>query len=157
MSSATLERSSRSAFATGAIPAALQPTPTTTPATPNICVVPRCTLKFEKTKTGCKIHCKCDDAVAAATLQNLCQALCQGTCSCICTWNGIQCCNINLCCCHCTCENTKDGCCITCHSGDSKCCEMVQACCDCIETCCNSGCCCYICFGGTPCCCGTCA
>ena len=112
--------------------------------------------KFEKTKTGCKIHCKCDDAIAAATLQNLCQALCQGTCSCCCTWNGIQVCNFNLCCGHCKCENTKDGCCVTCVSGDAKCCEMLQACCDCLETCCKSGCCCYVCFGNTCCCCGTC-
>ena len=156
MSSAVLTERSRGGFATGAAPTGLQPGQGLA-AAPNICVVPRCTLKFEKTKTGCKIHCKCDDAVAAATLQNLCQALCEGTCSCCCTWNGIQVCNFNLCCGHCKCENTKDSCCITCTSGDSKCCEMIQACCECLETCCNSGCCCYVCFGNTCCCCGTCA
>ena len=153
MSSAVLtERFSRTSFATGAAPAAGPSV-----ATPNVCVVPRCELRFEKTKTGCKIFCDCDDAVACATLQSLCQALCDGTCSCTCTWNGIQVCNISLCCGHCKVENTKNGCCITCTSGDSKCCEMIQACCDCLETCCKSGCCCYVCFGNTPCCCGTCA
>jgi hypothetical protein len=153
MSSAVLER--RGAFATGAAPAFAGNAPAAAP-TPNLCVVPRCELKFEKCKGGFRIQCSCDDAVACSTLQSLCQALCDGTCSCSCTWNGIQVCNFNLCCGHCKCENTKEGCCITCVSGDAKCCEMLQACCDCLETCCKSGCCCYVCFGNTCCCCGTC-
>lgn len=129
--------------------------PTAAPAG-NLCVVPRCELRFEKCAGGCKIYCKCDDAVGAATLQNLCRALCDGQCSCCCTWNGVQVCNVSLCCGHCKCENTPDGCCISCTSGDKACCDMLQACCDCLATCCKSGCCCYVCFGGTPCCCGTC-
>jgi hypothetical protein len=122
----------------------------------NWCMVPRCTLSFEKCDGGFKIFCKCDDKVAAATLQNLCNMLASGLCNCCCTWNGMVVCNLNLCCGHCVCEATKDGVCITCTSGDAKCCEMLQACCDCLSCCCESGCCCYVCFGGTPCCCGTC-
>ena len=152
MSSAVLtERTTRGSFATG-------PAPTAAPvAAPvgNVCVVPRCELTFEKCKGGCKINCRCPDQVSAATLQNLCQALCDGTCSCCCTWNGVQVCNISLCCGHCKVENTKDGCCITCISGDTKCCDMIQACCECLETCVSSGCCCYVSFGNTPVCCGT--
>jgi hypothetical protein len=159
MSSAVMtERLSRGAFATGGAPGAFPgvAAPIVAP-TPNVCVVPRCDLKFEKCKGGFKLHCECADQVACATLQNLCQALCDGMCSCSCSWNGVQVCNISLCCGHTKVENTKNGCCITCISGDTKCCEMLQACCDCLECCCKSGCCCYVCFGNTPCCCGTCA
>ena len=58
---------------------------------------------------------------------------------------------------NCKCEYTKDGCCISCTSGDKACCAMIQECCDCLQQCCESGCCCYICFNNTPVCCGTCA
>ena len=127
------------------------------PASANWCVLPRCTVEFEKCNGGFKIHCKCEDDIACGTLQNLCKMLCDGLCSCYCTWNGIQCCQCNLCCGNCKCEYTKDGCCITCTSGDKACCAMLQACCQCLSTCCESGCCCYICFNNTPVCCGTCA
>lgn len=133
------------------------PTPTAAPAGTNYCMVPRCELKFEKCAGGVKIHCKCDDDVSCATLQNLCKMLAEGMCSCCCTWNGITVCQCNLCCGTCKCEYTKDGVCITCTSGDKACCEMLQKCCDCLETCCKSGCCCYVCLGNTPICCGTCA
>lgn len=149
----------RSSYGAGFSTAPFQPAaapPAAAPATGNICVVPRCELKFEKCTGGFRIRCKCPDEVSCATLQNLCRALCDGMCSCVCTWNGIQVCNFNLCCGHCQCENTSDGCCITCTSGDKACCEMLQACCECLRCCCESGCCCYVCFGGTPCCCGTC-
>src|SRR5437868_6816113 len=115
MSSAVMERT------TFGSPTGATATPgfgkTAAPAT-NLCVVPRCELRFEKCAGGCKIHCKCDDAVAATTLQNLCRAPCEGQCSCCCTWNCIQICNLSLCCGHCKCETTADGCCISCTSGD---------------------------------------
>ena len=119
----------------------------------NWCVVPRCTLKVEKCPGGLKLHCKCDDDVACATLQNLCKMLAGSMCSCCCTLNGVPCCTLNLACGICTCECTKDGVCITCTSGDKACCEMIQACCDCLACLCKNGCCCYVCFGNTPVCC----
>ena len=152
MSSAILERGSMGAtsFGTSGAPA------TTTPTAGNWCVVPRCTMKVEKCQGGMKIHCKCDDDVSCATLQNLCKMLCDGMCSCCCTLNGMCVCQCNLTCGICTVECTKDGVCITCKSGDKACCEMIQACCDCLCKCLESGCCCYVCFGNTCCCCGTC-
>ena len=133
---------------TGTIPAG-------SPASANWCVLPRCTIEFEKSAGGCKIHCRCEDEVACGTLQNLCKMLCDGLCTINCTWNGIQCCQCNLCCGNCKCEYTKDGVCITCTSGDKACAAMIQACCQCLSTCCESGCCCYISFNNTPVCCGT--
>jgi hypothetical protein len=131
-----------------------QSSPTSSPTTGGWCVVPRCKLTFEKCAGGLKIHCKCDDAVSCATLQNLCNSLAAGTCSCCCTCNGIQCCACNLCCGLCKCECTKDGVCISCTSGDKACCDMLQSCCDCLSCLCKSGCCCYVCFGGVAVCCG---
>ena len=128
------------------------------PAQPmtNWCVTPRCTFKVEKCKDGMKLYCKCDDEIACGTLQNLCKMLCDGMCSCCCMCNGLECCKCSFANCHCKCEMTKDGCCITCTSGDKQCCEMLQACCDCCMKCCENGCCCYVCFNNTPVCCGTC-
>ena len=123
----------------------------------NWCVLPRCTVEFEKTSNGCKIHCRCDDEVARGTLQNLCRMLSDGLCSCACTCNGICFCQCNFTVGICKCEYTKDGCCISCTSGDKACQAMIQACCNCLSQCCESGCCCYICFNNTPVCCGTCA
>jgi hypothetical protein len=130
--------------------------PGTAPAQANWCVVPRCKVEFEKCTGGFKLHCKCDDELSCATLQNLCRMLSDGCCSCCCTSNGIQCCQCTFANCHCKCEYTSDGCCITCTSGDKQCCAQLQACCECCEKCCESGCCCYVCFGNTPICCGTC-
>src|SRR5262245_22640423 len=123
----------------------------------NMCDAVQCELRFEKCKGGFRIQCCCDDQATCADLQSLCQAMCDGNCSCICNQNGVQVCNFALCCDKCTCKNTKEGCCITCTSGDAKCCEVLQACCDCLEICCKSGCCCCVCFGDTCCCCGTCS
>lgn len=122
----------------------------------NWCVVPRCKVEFEKCTGGFKIHCRCEDELSCATLQNLCRMLCDGCCSCSCTQNGIQGCQCTFANCHCKCEYTSDGCCISCTSGDKQCCNTLQACCDCCAKCCDSGCCCYVCFNGTPVCCGTC-
>lgn len=156
MSTAMLERVP--GLATGGTNFGWQPTgaPTATPTAANWCVLPRCELRFEKCAGGFKIHCRCDDEMSAATLQNLCKMVSDGLCSCCCTCNGIPCCQINLCMGTCKCELTKDGCCITCTSGDKACCEMLQACCDCLSCCCENGCCCYISFGNTPVCCGKC-
>jgi hypothetical protein len=123
--------------------------PTGSPAGANWCVLPRCEVEFEKCTGGFKIHCRCEDEVACGTLQNLCRMLCDGLCS-------ICCCQCNLTCGTCKCEFTKDGCCISCTSGDKACCAILQSCCDCLSTCCTSGCCCYISFNNTPVCCGTC-
>ncbi len=130
--------------------------PAVAPTGANWCVLPRCELKFEKCAGGFKIYCACDDEIACATLQNLCRMASDGLCSCCCTYNGIPCCQINLCCGTCKCDFTKSGCCITCTSGDKACCEMLQSCCDCLSACCDNGCCCYISFGNTPVCCGKC-
>ena len=101
--------------------------PTGLPAGTNWMMVPRCTLKFEKC-TG-------------------------GMCSCCCMMNGMVCCCCNLTMGICKCEMTKDGCCITCSSGDQKCGEMIQSCCDCMSTLMKSGCTCCVMMNGTPICC----
>lgn len=149
MSTMMMERAGASANPLFASPAGAQ-------APSNVCILPRCTVKFEKCKGGLKIECRCDDDVACGALQNLCKMLQGGVCNCCCLWNGTTICQCNLCCGHCKCELTKDGCCITCTSGDNACCEMLQACCQCLEACCKSGCTCYISLGGTPICCCTC-
>jgi hypothetical protein len=156
-SSALLERgSSAVAPFSGSVPGIQAGSiPAGSPATANWCVLPRCTIEFEKTASGCKIHCRCDDEVARGTLQNLCRMLADGLCSCCCTLNGIPCCQCNFTVGICKCEYTKDGCCISCTSGDKACAAMIQACCNCLSTCCESGCACYICFNNTPVCCGT--
>lgn len=125
------------------------------PTMPNVCMVPRCEIKFTMCADGCKIYCKCTDEMSCATLQNLCKMLADGMCSCCCTWNGMTVCQCNLCCGNCKCEMTADGVCISCCSGDQACCEMIQKCCECLQTCCENGCTCVISFGGTPVCCGT--
>lgn len=143
---------------TAGMPTTWQPGtyPAGSPAGTSWSVLPRCKAKFEKCTGGFKMHCKCDDDFAKATLQNLCRMLADGMCNCCCTFNGMTVAQCNLACGHCTCEMTKDGVCITCTSGDAKCCDMLQACCECLKTCCESGCCCYVSFGSTPVCCCNC-
>lgn len=130
--------------------------PMGSPSIPNWQILPRCTVRFEKCQGGFKMHCSCDDEVACGALQNLCRMLSDGLCSVCCCQNGVCVCQCNLTCGRCKCENTKDGCCITCTTGDKECCDILQACCDCLAKCCQSGCCCYVCFNNTPVCCGTC-
>lgn len=130
--------------------------PSATPVPGNVCILPRCELKFEKCDGGIKISCCCTDDVACGALQNLCKMLQGGVCNCSCIWNGQTIFQCNLCCGHTKCEMTQNGCCITCTSGDQNCCAMLQACCDSLCMCCKAGCTCCISLGGTPICCGTC-
>jgi hypothetical protein len=130
--------------------------PAAAPAPGAWCVVPRCELKFAKCEGGFTITCRCEDEVAAATLHNLCKMLAGGCCSCCCTYNGVAVCQCNFACGHCHCEYTKNGCKITCTSGDEKCAQCLQACCECCKQCCDNDCACTISFGNTPVCCSTC-
>src|SRR5262249_14012040 len=104
--------------------------PTGMPVGGNWMVVPRCTVKVEKTQGGVKITCSCEDKTAAAMVQNLCTMHAGGMCSCCCVMNGmcVYMCNFTMG--MCKCEMTKDGVCVTCTSGDAKCAEMIQSCCD---------------------------
>jgi hypothetical protein len=141
-----------SGTATGWQPGAI---PAGSPATANWCVLPRCSVEFEKCTGGFKIRCRCEDEVATGTLQNLCRMLSDGLCSCSCCQNGICICQCNFAFGNCKCEYTKDGCTISCTSGDKAFSASLQACCEALSTCCESGCCCYISFNNTPICCGT--
>lgn len=125
-------------------------------ATPNMVMVPRCTMKVEKCQGGMKITCTCDDPAACTMMQNLCAMMAGGMCSLCCTMNGMCVCVCNLTMGSCKIEMTKDGCCMTCTSGDAACCAMIQGCCDCIMACMKAGCTCCMCMGGTPVCCCTC-
>src|SRR3954469_12404846 len=117
-------------------------------------MVPRARVTCEKISGGMKISCVCDDKTAAATLQNLCTMLAGGMCSCCCLMNGMVVCCCNLTMGMCKCDMTKDGCTITCTSGDPKCAEMVQACCDCMACMLKDGCTCCVMMNNTPVCCG---
>lgn len=125
---------------------------TSTPAG-SFLMLPRCTLKVEKVKDGCKIICACDDQIACQMLQNLCRLLEGGVCGFSCLLNGQCICTCSLSCGHSICELTKDGCTITCTSGDQKCCEIIQKCCDCLKCCIDCGCTCCITLNNTPICC----
>jgi hypothetical protein len=56
----------------------------------------------------------------------------------------------------CKCEMTKEGCCITCTSGDAQCCAMIQGCCDYMNVMMKNGCMCCVMMNNTPICCGCC-
>jgi hypothetical protein len=129
--------------------------PPGSPAAANWCVLPRANVEFEKCTGGFKIRCRCEDEVARGTLQNLCRMLSDGLCSCYCCQNGICIFQCNLTCGICKTEYTKDGCTISCVSGDKACGAILQSCCEALSTCCESGCCCYISFNNTPVCCGS--
>jgi hypothetical protein len=117
-------------------------------------MVPRCTMKMEKTADGCKIVCECDNEMACSTLQSLCKSLAEQMCGCCMMMNGMCCCTCNFTMAMCKVEYTKKGVTVTCKSGDKDCCQMIQSCCDCMASMLAAGCCCYLCFGGTPVCCG---
>ena len=90
-----------------------------TPPAINPMMVPRCTMKMEKCTGGMKMTCSCDDPVACSMMQNLCTMLAGGMVSCCCMMNGmmVACCNLTMG--MCKCEMTKDGCTMTCTSGDA--------------------------------------
>ncbi len=125
------------------------------PMAPNMVMVPRCAMKVEKCAGGMKITCTCDDTAACAMMQNLCQMMAGGMCSLCCTMNGMTVCMCNLTMGVCKMEMTKDGCCVTCTSGDKGCEAMIQGCCDCVMACLKAGCAGCLMVGGTPvaCCC----
>ena len=127
----------------------------TAPMAPNMMMVPRCRMTVEKMSGGMKMTCVCDDAVARAMMQNLCTMLAGGMCSCSCMMNGMVCCTCNMMMGMCKTEMTKDGCVVTCTSGDPACMAMIQGCCDCMMACLKAGCTCCLMMGGTPVCCGT--
>lgn len=156
-SSVLLERGASSvAPFSGATPAWQPGTyPSGSPAAANWCVLPRCNVEFEKTSGGFKIRCQCEDEIATGTLQNLCRMLSDGLCSASCCINGISVCQCNFAFGNCKIEYTKNGCAISCTSGDKNFGAVLQACCESLSTCCESGACCYICFNNTPVCCGT--
>jgi hypothetical protein len=120
------------------------------------CETVQCQIKFEKYKGGFKIRCRVDQPVCAE-FQSLCQAACNGTLSCCCKQNDTQICKFDFSKTDCKCENTKDGCCITCTSDDAQYGKTLQACCECMEICCKNDGCCYVSFGNTCCCRGTCS
>jgi hypothetical protein len=123
---------------------------------PSMVMVPRCTFKMEKCAGGMKMMCVCDDAAACAMMQNLCQMLAGGMCSVCCTMNGMMVCSCNLMMGMCKVEMMKDGCCVTCTSGDAACCAMIQGCCDCMMACLKAGCTCCMMMNNTPVACGCC-
>jgi hypothetical protein len=58
----------------------------------NMMMMPRCTMKMEKTKTGMKMMCMASDETAAAMMQNLCKMLAGGMVSCQMMMNGTPVC-----------------------------------------------------------------
>ena len=121
---------------------------------PNMMMVPRCTMKMEKCTGGMKITCSCDDKMAASMVQNLCSMLAGSMCTCCMVMNGMMVCCCNLTMGMCKCDMTKDGCTITCTSGDKACGEMIQACCECMATMMENGCMCCVMMNNMPVCCG---
>ena len=134
----------------------MMPTSGTAPMMPNMMMVPRCKMKFEKCTGGMKVTCSTDDKTSCSMMQNLCSMLAGGMCSCYATWNGVAVHYCNFTMGQCKYEMTDKGVCITCTSGDSKCCEMIQACCDCLSSLYESGCTCCWMVNNTPVCCGYC-
>ena len=126
-----------------------------TPIAPNMLMVPRAKMMVDKCQGGLKITCASDDAVARAMMQNLCTMLAGGMVSCSCMMNGMIYCTCNLTMGMCKCDMTKEGCTVTCTSGDSASMAMIQGCCECMAACLKAGCTCCMMMGGTPVCCGT--
>ena len=132
----------------------LMPASGAAPMMPNMMMVPRCKMKFEKCTGGMKVSCSCDDKMACSMMQNLCTMLAGGMCSCCVMLNGMTVCTCNFTMGLCRCEMTETGVILTCTSGDSKCCEMIQAFCDCVSCLMNAGCTCCVLMNNTPVACG---
>jgi hypothetical protein len=156
MSSATMTE--RTGYTGMGVPGFAMPSvtaPTGMPVGANWLAVPRCTFKVEKCTGGFKLTCVCEDKTGAAMVQQLCAMLAGGLCSCCCMLNGMTVCYCNFTMCLCRYENTADGVCVTCTSGDPACGSMVQACCDCLSALMTAGCTCCLLVNNTPVCCGT--
>jgi hypothetical protein len=125
----------------------------TTPAAPNMMMVPRCKMTFEKCTGGMKMTCVCEDQTSAGMLQNLCTMMAGGMCSCCMMMNGMMVCCCNMMMGMCKCEPINMGVCFTCTSGDKECCAMIQACCDCCANMMKAGCTCCMMMNGMPVCC----
>src|SRR5436305_15157342 len=89
-------------------------------------MVPRCTMKMEKTADGCKLVCECDSDAACSNLQSLCKAMADSMCGCWMTMNGMPVCCCNFTMAMCKVEYTKKGVTVVCRSGDKDCCHMIQ-------------------------------
>ena len=122
----------------------------------NMMMIPSCTIKMEKCEGGMRMMCHCEDAMATATLQNLCKMLAGSMCSCCMMLNGMMVCCCNMVMGMTRCEMIEDGCMMTCTSGDADCCKMIQACCDCMMSMMQAGCCCCLMMNNMPVCCSTC-
>lgn len=131
---------------------ATMPMSPTQPA-PSPAMVPRCKMRFEKMTGGMKIHCVCDDKMAATMLQNLCKMMAGSMCSCCCIMNGMVVATCNLTMGVCKCEMTSDGVVFTCISGDKDCGAMIQCCCDCCSGMMQAGCTCMVMMNNMPVCC----
>jgi hypothetical protein len=117
-------------------------------------MMPRCTMKMEKTSSGMSCMCVCDDKTSAMMMQNLCNMMAGGMCSMACVCNGTMCCMCNMTMGACMFEPMEMGMKMTCTSGDANCVKMIHACCDCMMTCMSMpGCCCMMMMNGMPVCC----
>ena len=123
------------------------------PAGPSMMMVPRCTMKMEKCDGGMRMTCNCPDQASCAMMQNLCMMMQGGMMSCCMVLNGMVCCGCNMTMGKCEVKMTKDGCVMSCTSGDKDCATMIQACCDCMSACMKAGCTCCVMMNGTPVCC----
>ena len=128
---------------------------TAAPMMPNMMMVPRGTMKFEKCPGGMRVTCSCDDPMAASMVQNLCSMMAGGMVSCCMVMNGMMVCCCNLTLGMCRCETTDKAVALTCTSGDAKCGEMIQACCDYLASMMRAGCTCCLMINNNPVCCGS--
>ena len=119
-------------------------------------MIPRCTMKMEKCPGGMKMMCVCDDATAAAMMQNMCKMMSGGMMSCCCMMNGQMVCMCNMSMGTCKCEMMDMGVMMTCTSGDKMAEKMIQACCDCMMGMMMPGCMMMMCMNGMPMCCCMC-
>ena len=123
---------------------------------PGMLMVPRCTMKMEKTADGMKIICECADKASAVMMQNLCNMMANGMMSCCMMMNGQTCCQCNMSMGICRVEMMDMGCCFTCTSGDAMCRKMIHCMCDCMMGMMMPGCSMYMMMNGSPVCCMVC-
>jgi hypothetical protein len=120
---------------------------------PAMGMAPKCSMKMEMMKDGCKIECSCQDEMSMTMMQKMCKMMDGGMCSMMCMKNGICVCQCNMCMGNCKMMMTETGMCVCWTSSDEKCSEMIQACCKSMMDCMNAGCCCMMMMCGMPVCC----